>query len=218
MNCEVCHLKELEVELFQVREVLRCILHTIFFHRALSLVRPKDVDSELFDITYVQSGDAEFEKNLEEKVDHFYSWLEKHPNKKGQVLLSFYEVKNKQASWFTDKVERLYWEQWYINVNVSRPKPRGGQPTPKTSQPQGEAHRVEPGSSIAALESSLREVLFQIVRFVDEKKDHIPPVPNLEGVSFPYEITIPSRSDTSSSFGVDMIKRLLRSGHPSMLS
>lgn len=29
------------------------ILHTILFHRALGLVRPKDVDLELFDITYV---------------------------------------------------------------------------------------------------------------------------------------------------------------------
>lgn len=42
----------------------------------------------------------------------------------------------------------------------------------------------------SALESSLREVLFQIIKFVNEKKDHIPPIPNLEGNSFPYEITI----------------------------
>ncbi|GMP96409.1 hypothetical protein CsSME_00045069 [Camellia sinensis var. sinensis] len=42
----------------------------------------------------------------------------------------------------------------------------------------------------AALEASLREVLFQIIKFVNEKKDHVPPIPNLEGVSFPYEITV----------------------------
>ena len=42
----------------------------------------------------------------------------------------------------------------------------------------------------AALEASLREVLFQIIKFVNERKDHVPPIPNLEGVSFPYEITI----------------------------
>jgi hypothetical protein len=29
------------------------ILHTIFFHRTLTLVRPKDVDCDLFEITYV---------------------------------------------------------------------------------------------------------------------------------------------------------------------
>lgn len=43
----------------------------------------------------------------------------------------------------------------------------------------------------AALEASLREVLFQIIKFVNEKKDHVPPIPNLDGISFPYEITIP---------------------------
>ena len=87
------------------------------FHRALGLVRPKDVDSEHFEITYVstishpnsistsfflflrvalsttvqnlgfqvQCGDTELEKKIEEKVEQFCSWAEKHPNKKGQV-------------------------------------------------------------------------------------------------------------------------------------
>lgn len=32
------------------------ILHTIVFHRALGLVRPKDVDLELFEITYVSDS------------------------------------------------------------------------------------------------------------------------------------------------------------------
>lgn len=29
-------------------------------------------------------------------------------------------MKNKQASWFTNKTERLYWEQWYINLHVAQ--------------------------------------------------------------------------------------------------
>ena len=33
------------------------ILHTIVFHRALGLVRPKDVDLELFDVTYVSHSE-----------------------------------------------------------------------------------------------------------------------------------------------------------------
>lgn len=40
------------------------------------------------------------------------------------------------------------------------------------------------------LEASLCDVLFQIIKFVNEKKDHVPPIS--EGVIyFPYEITIP---------------------------
>ncbi|KAL3649406.1 hypothetical protein CASFOL_005809 [Castilleja foliolosa] len=191
MNCEVCQLKELDVEHFEIREVLRCILHTILFHRALGLVRPKDIDLELFEITYVQCGDVELERKIDEKIDQFIDRVEKHPNKKNQICIAFYEVKNKQATWFTNKVERLYWEQWYINLNV--PKGHFGKShSSKILVGPGDTAAEARSARRGALESSLRDVLFQIIRFVNEKKDHVPPIPNLEGVSFPYEITISS--------------------------
>lgn len=141
-----------------------------------------------------------------------------------QICLSFYEVKNKQASWFSNKIERLYWEQWYINLNVAQhPKAHSSKYhhskvvdpggalialfvklnlfscfTPTVNLPvflcflQVEGALEDRNARSAALEASLREVLFQIIKFVNEKKDHVPPIPNLEGaVSFPYEITIP---------------------------
>lgn len=43
----------------------------------------------------------------------------------------------------------------------------------------------------SALEASVREVLFQIIKFANEKQEHIPPITNTEVVSFPYEITTP---------------------------
>mmetsp|Transcript_69055 Transcript_69055/g.218401 ORF Transcript_69055/g.218401 Transcript_69055/m.218401 type:complete len:93 (-) Transcript_69055:806-1084(-) len=55
MNCEVTNVPLLDVENHQIREVLRSILHTILFSRALGLVQPKDVDSELFNLTYVRA-------------------------------------------------------------------------------------------------------------------------------------------------------------------
>lgn len=219
MNCEVCQLKELEVEHFEIREVLRCILHTILFHRALGLVRPKDVDLDLFDITYVQCGDVELEKKIDEKIDQFIGWVEKHPNKKSQICLAFYEVKNKQMAWFSKTREHLFWEQWYINLNVvQQPKEHSGKSLhSKVVINQESALEEERSVRRAALEASLGEVLFQIIRFVNEKKDHVPSIPNRDGVSFPYEITIPSSSD-SATFGMDMIKRMLLTGHPSMIS
>ncbi|RDX67695.1 Autophagy-related protein [Mucuna pruriens] len=193
MNCEVCQLKELELEHFEIREVLRCILHTIVFHRALGLVRPKDVDLELFDVTYVQCGEAEVESKIDDKIEQFICWVEKHPNKKSQICLSFYEVKNKQASWFSNKVERLYWEQWYINVNVAQHlKAHSSKGHHSKVVDPGEGALEDRNARSTALEASLREVLFQIIKFVNEKKDHVPPIPNLEGaISFPHEITIP---------------------------
>ncbi|GKU94667.1 hypothetical protein SLEP1_g8127 [Rubroshorea leprosula] len=217
MNCEVCQLKELEVEHFQIHEVLSCILHTIVFHRALGLVRPKDVDLELFEITYVQCGDAEIEKKIREKIEEFISWVEKHPNKKSQICLSFYEVKSKQQSWFTNKTERLYWERWYVNLNVTQhPRAHSGKSHhSKVVVDPGESESEERSVRRAALEASIREVMFQIIKFANEKKDHVPSIS--EGIiHFPYEITFPSSSD--SAFGMDVIKRMLQTGHPTMLS
>ncbi|KAL3725949.1 hypothetical protein ACJRO7_030915 [Eucalyptus globulus] len=218
MNCEVCNLKELEVGQYEIRDVLRCVLHTIIFHRALGLVRPKEIDLELFDITYVQCGDPEVEKKIEEKIEQFIGWVEKHPNKKSQICLSFYEVKNKHGSWFSKQIEQLYWEHWYINLNVAQqPKAHSVKSHNCKVVDTGENNQEDTGTRRAALEASLRDVLFQIIRFVNDKKEHVPPIPNREGViSFPYEIILPSSSD--SAFGMDMIKRMLQTGHPTMLS
>ncbi|KAH9711710.1 Autophagy-related protein 101 [Citrus sinensis] len=158
--------KAREVEHYEIREVLRCILHTIIFHRALGLVRPKDIDLELFEITYVQCGDLEVEKKIDEKIEQFISWVEKHPNKKSQ---------------------------WYVNLNVAQlPKAHSNKSHhSKVVFDPGESASEERSVRRAALEASLRDVLFQIIKFVNEKKDHVPSIS--EGVIyFPYEITIPS--------------------------
>ncbi|CAL9109858.1 unnamed protein product [Musa acuminata var. zebrina] len=218
MNCETCQLKELVVVPTEIQDVLRCILHTIIFHRALGLVRPKDVECEHFELTYVHCGDHEIEKKIDEKIDQFIGWVEKHPNRKGQVCLSFYEVKNKHATWFGNKIEHLYWEQWYINLHVLNPKSHGKSHYTKAPVSTGENASEESSSRHAALESSLCEVLFQIIRFADEKKDHIPTVQNSEIISFPFEISTPSSSDSSFGWHADVLKRMLQTGHPSMLS
>ncbi|KAL0721641.1 hypothetical protein Bca4012_036240 [Brassica carinata] len=189
MNCEVCHLKELEVESFEIREVLRCILHTIIFHRALGLIRPKDIDLELFDITYVQCGEIEVEKKIDETIEHFISWIEKHPNKKSQTKSPSHHSK-------------LVMDTGVIDMFC-------GNPTTVEASEERNSRRT-------MLEQSLQEVLFQIIKFVNEKKDHVPPIN--DGVIYcPFEITMPSSSD--STFGRDIWKRMLHSGgHPSMLS
>lgn len=58
----------------------------------------------------------------------------------------------------------------------------------------------------STLELSLREVLFQIIKFVNEKRDHIPSIPNLEGVSFPYEITTPRLVTVSTTLIFNFFK------------
>lgn len=42
-------------------------------------------DMKFFFFGKVQCGDADLEKKIEEKIDQFIGWIEKHPNKKSQV-------------------------------------------------------------------------------------------------------------------------------------
>lgn len=221
MNCEVFELQELEVESYQIREVLRCLLHTIMFTRALGLVRPRDVDSELFDITYVQCGDPTIERKIEEKIDSFCSWVEKNPSKKGQVCLLFYEKRNKaMMAWFGSKVERLYWEQWSIPLSLAGPAHE--EPPPPLSRadsprPRSLSMGCRPASEERRrrLEAALQDAMVRILTIVNEKKDHIPPVLSAQVASFSFEISIPSAQD--SAYGLDMFKRMLQTTPPHML-
>mmetsp|Transcript_11356 Transcript_11356/g.32243 ORF Transcript_11356/g.32243 Transcript_11356/m.32243 type:complete len:132 (+) Transcript_11356:702-1097(+) len=85
-NCETIMLPILEVESHQIREVLRCILHTVVFNRALGCVRPVDMESDLFDISYVQCGDSYVARSIEEKITACSAWMEKNPGKLVQVM------------------------------------------------------------------------------------------------------------------------------------
>ncbi|KAF8723661.1 hypothetical protein HU200_021621 [Digitaria exilis] len=188
------------------------ILHTVFFHRTLSLVRPKDVDCKFLEITYVQCGLPELEKEIDEKIEQFIAWVEKHPNRRSQVCLSFFDEKSKNPGWFVNKTERIYWEQWFINLHVTSPKRESNSSKGLTNI--GWNALVETSSRHAALESSINEVLFQIINFANEKKDHIPAIPDR---IFNHEIMIPrddSSSDSVFGWNTDVIRRVLNSGHP----
>ena len=68
-TCEVFELPELELEPYELREALRCVLHTVLFQRALGLARPRDVPSELFEgVSYATVGDAAGEELVEERI------------------------------------------------------------------------------------------------------------------------------------------------------
>ncbi|KAK4347861.1 hypothetical protein RND71_034200 [Anisodus tanguticus] len=74
-----------------------------------------------------------------------------------QICLSFCEVKNKQTSWFASKVERFYWEYWYINLNVAHhPKGHSGKSHLSKVVDPGESACEETSAQRTVLESSLR--------------------------------------------------------------
>lgn len=199
-NCEVIELPLLEVEPYQVTEVLRCLLHTILFNRALGTVHPREVDSQLFDITWVHCGDDGVDARVESKVSTVQTWVERNPGRDIRVCLSFFE-RRQQQGWFLRQEQRLYWEQWIIPIVVA------------------DYHSLEPDSARAkrkqALQSQLEASLSSIITAVNTKRDHIPPVVSGAALTFPFDVTVEGAGNESSSiFGVDLVKRMLSSTNP----
>lgn len=160
MNCEEFSIEQVETDVRTLPEVLQCLLHTIMFNRALGVVRPRDVTSKLFDLTWVQCGDPRVDQHFEEKVREFTAHV--HQLLLGsagqpvevQLSLNFFDRKMTKNTFFANTEEKIPWEQWLIHLSVSSAD-RGG---------------------AAALEQALRDRMMYILQQVDLKKDHLPKV------------------------------------------
>jgi hypothetical protein len=65
----------------------------------------------------------------------------------------------------------------------------------------------------AALETALSGALMYILRTVNERKEHIPPVVSGGVVSFPFDIALPPEE---GGYGVDTLRRLVTAVRPPM--
>ena len=61
-----------------MREVYRCVLHTILFNRAVGWVRPRDTECEVLTrISYARIDDAALQRNVDKNVDALYAMIDK---------------------------------------------------------------------------------------------------------------------------------------------
>ncbi|KAL6053559.1 Autophagy-related protein 101 [Balamuthia mandrillaris] len=193
MNIQQFALKELEVEPGELKEVLRCLLHTVMFHRAFGLVHPREELIEPLDFAYVRCDDIAIHKHLEEQVEQFEKIIQQRENKKAQVVMSFFEKRYKKI-WFRKYEEKVCFEQWIFTFQLTN--------EPETGDPQERRDR---------LSSRLRKRVMTIIQIVNEKKNHIPPLKTNDLTPFPYQVSFPSASE---SWGVDMVWNMLKTPQP----
>eukprot|EP00455_Lapot_gusevi_P006684 TRINITY_DN1285_c0_g7_i1.p1 TRINITY_DN1285_c0_g7~~TRINITY_DN1285_c0_g7_i1.p1 ORF type:complete len:216 (+),score=37.29 TRINITY_DN1285_c0_g7_i1:64-648(+) len=179
MNIESFQLEPLVLEPFQIKAVLRCLLHTIMFNRALGNVRPKEMDCEVFEIFYVRCDDAQINKAIEENVELFYRHLLQ--NRKGKLTLSFYKSVTK-STLIWSREEKIHWERWYIPMALA-----------PESQTTAERNRLR-----ASCDAAVRDRIMYILSMANEKKDHLPPVHGASAISYPFEMAFPSSDDSWS--------------------
>lgn len=109
-----------------------------------------------------QCGDAEVQRTIEDKVNRLVQWVERNPGKRVMLALSFFEKRFKN-NWFATQEERLYWEQWRVHLDVRPPheKPQSSDAT------AAQRH---------ALQTQLQACVLELLRLVNDRREHIPPV------------------------------------------
>lgn len=217
-NCETYTLPSIEAEPQQVRDILRCLLHTILFNRALGHVKPQEVDCDLLDLSYVCVDDREVHTAVEGGIGDFCSSVEKRPpGVPAQVRLAFYERRQK-ASWFGTADERMYWEQWFIPLRILSHQ-EALQRSMQAEAIGPRAGAVRPATSPSALSSCVSEAMGCITRCVSERRDAIPPVVSSAVITYPFDITATMRDPGRASFSLGNVKKmLLQTSPPPMIS
>ena len=120
MNCEQVDLEPIEVERFQVKEVLKALLHSIIFQRALGAQQMRDTESDLFDLSYVRSDSRAIDAKVEEQTEAFGKALERDETMAAhQVCLSFFERRVRPSTFgLFRSEEKVVWERWHIPLLV----------------------------------------------------------------------------------------------------
>ncbi|PTB67415.1 DUF1649-domain-containing protein [Trichoderma citrinoviride] len=157
-----------------VREVVKGILHTIFFNRFFPSLAPRT--HEVLDVTLPYVNDDELETLIEQRAYALERQLDaERLGGRGQITVQFFERKRRKA-WLTRGEEEVCWETWTIKVTVAEPR---------TENERAKVRR--------AMEQTLFATAMKIVTFVNTHKDHIPPITTQGGNPFPYKINLESK-------------------------
>ncbi|KAI8879937.1 hypothetical protein K501DRAFT_255954 [Backusella circina FSU 941] len=155
-----------------IKDALRGLLHSIFFHRLLVSVIPREI--RVLNTSVSITDSQEVEDLIEAKITEFLQNTRSNQVKQGKLVVLFYD-KRLQKNWFqfSKSEELVCWEQWNIILNLTQPS--------QTEQEKAKASR--------SIERQLSQCLMTILRIVDDYKEHIPSITTTEGNPFPYEIT-----------------------------
>lgn len=118
-----------------IRDVVRAILHTVFFHRYFPTLRPSTI--EVLDLTLPYVTDPELESLIDTRVYQLVRQLSSttSPNSgvRGQIGVQFFEKRRRKGSglgWFgggAKTEEEVCWEVWRLEVTLATPKTETGE-------------------------------------------------------------------------------------------
>ncbi|KAK5706724.1 hypothetical protein LTR97_001714 [Elasticomyces elasticus] len=176
---------ELSADRSNVKDVVKGIMHTVFFHRFFTPLTPATHD--VLDTTLPYVSEDDIEELIETKATALVRSLDtassthtspqynakSNGTSRGSLAIKFLEKKRRKG-WFIAKAdEETVWETWTIEVTL----------TSARSEPEAERNR-------RVMESSLQKAAMKVVTTVNEEKGHIPPITTNESNPFPYQIVV----------------------------
>ncbi|CUS11476.1 unnamed protein product [Tuber aestivum] len=188
-----------------VKDIVKGVISTIFFHRFFPTVRPKTRD--LFDLTLPVVDDPELDEFINQRTNVLIRSIETSAGvgtkpQRGQVAgtgstaplptlrspsdvnrfrvytVEFYERRPKK-NWFSKAEENVCWEQWMLTVTVVSARTDADRAKLRTS-----------------MEAQLQAAVLNIITTASMKKDHIPPITTNEANPFPYQIIVSPKGET----------------------
>ncbi|KAF2484648.1 autophagy-related protein [Neohortaea acidophila] len=181
------------------RDLLKALLHTIFFHRVFTALTPATHD--VLDLTLPYVSDDEIEAVIEKRTGAFVRYLDNGGNggggsgtdgheaggaggggnSKATLTLHFLEKKRRKG-WFVAKAdEETIWETWVITLSLLPSAGGSG-----GGGIAGERNR-------ALMEKSLQEAVMRVIDVANSEKGHIPPITSTETNPFPFQILVGGR-------------------------
>ncbi|GKZ33536.1 hypothetical protein AbraIFM66950_003440 [Aspergillus brasiliensis] len=179
---------EIFADTTNVRDVLKGILNTIFFHRYFPSIRP--ITFDVLDFTLPAINDVDLETLIDSRVSSLvrqHSSTASAPGGGGGVrarmAVEFYEKRRRRpGTWFGGLSgkgeEEVCWEVWNLDVTIA---------TPRTESERAKVRK--------AMENMLQKAVLKILAVVNRDKEHIPPITTSDSNPFPYRVVLNPRSD-----------------------
>ncbi|KNG50475.1 DUF1649-domain-containing protein [Stemphylium lycopersici] len=160
-----------------VKDVVKAILHTIFFHRYFTSISP--LTRDLLDLTLPAIDDVDLETLIEQKTFALVRAIDSthQPRGRGQIVVQFFEKKRRKTYFFGKADEDVCWEQWTLDVTLAQPRT------------ETDVLKVR-----RAMTKSLEKAAHKIIAIVNREKDHIPPITTTDANPFPYQIVVNPKS------------------------
>lgn len=158
-----------------LKETLRALLQTIFFHRFFTAVRPHDRD--VLGLTLPCVDDAALDTLINDRAAQLLRHLERAngPTPHASLHIDFLEKRRRKTyTFFGPKAdESVCWERWRLDVSMLA-NTRG----------------VEGERVMERVEASLRDAAMAVMEIAGREKEHIPVITTADANPFPYEITL----------------------------